>query len=311
MPIPETYSFTRYLSAKKSVDDRALNRQVWESLAPALPPSGPDTPLRVLEVGAGTGAMFERMLDWGLLKYADYTALDLQAENTLGARQALPRWASRQGYPCRTSPDGRLVFSGEGLRVSLQLEAIDIHEFIARGQNQMGWDLLVAHAFLDLLDIPAVLPPLLSLCRPGGLLYFTINFDGLTLLEPVIDPAFDALIEDLYHRTMDERIVDGRPSGDSRLGRHLFSYLRDAGAEIIAAGASDWVVFPFSHGYPQDEAYFLHFIIHTIHQALAGRPELDAPQFERWILERHAQIERGELVYIAHQLDFLGRLPGG
>jgi len=169
------------------------------------------------------------------------------------------------------------------------------------------------------MDIPSVLPSLLDLCRPGGLLYFTINFDGLTLLEPVINPAFDALIQDLYHRTMDERVVDGRPSGDSRLGRHLFGYLRDAGAEIIAAGASDWVVFPLSNGYPQDEAYFLHFIIHTIHQALAGRPELDAPleapleapQFERWVAERHAQIERGELVYIAHQLDFLGRVPGG
>jgi hypothetical protein len=33
---------------------------------------------------------------------------------------------------------------------------------------------------------------------------------------------------------------------------------------------------------------------------------LDPVRFEAWIAERHAQIERGELVYIAHQLDFFG-----
>jgi SAM-dependent methyltransferase len=310
MPVPETYSFTRYLSAKKSVDDRALNRQVWDALSQALPSAGPEAPLRLLEAGAGTGAMFERLLDWGLLRYADYTALDIQAENIASARDRLPRWASRQGFVCQVRPDGDLVFSGDGLRITLHLEAIDLHEFITYRQGRTGWDLLIAHAFLDLLDIPAVLPRLLRLCRPGGLFYFTINFDGLTLLEPVIDPDFDALIQDLYHRTMDERTVDGLPSGDSRAGRHLFGYLQAAGVQIIAAGASDWVVFPISSGYPQDEAYFLHFIVNTIHQALAGHPQLDAPRFERWIARRHAQIERGELVYIAHQLDFLARVPG-
>lgn len=30
---PTAYSFTRYLAAKKSVDDRSLNRHVWEHLA--------------------------------------------------------------------------------------------------------------------------------------------------------------------------------------------------------------------------------------------------------------------------------------
>ena len=28
-----------------------------------------------------------------------------------------------------------------------------------------------------------------------------------------------------------------------------------------------------------------------------------------WVAERHAQIEQGTLVYIAHQLDVLGRVP--
>ena len=97
--------------------------------------------------------MFERMISWGLLKYADYTALDVQEENIACARQALPQWASHHGYHCQVNPAGSLVLTGEALKVSLQLEEIEIHEFIARQQGQERWDLLVAHAFLDLLDI--------------------------------------------------------------------------------------------------------------------------------------------------------------
>ena len=115
---------------------------------------------------------------------------------------------------------------------------------------------------------------LLSRLAPGGLFYFTLNFDGATILEPPIDPDLDALIEALYHRTMDTRHCRGRPSGSSRTGRRLFGRLKEAGARLIAAGSSDWVVFPGPDGYPGDEAYFLHFIIDTIGQALHGHPEL-------------------------------------
>jgi hypothetical protein len=52
----------------------------------------------------------------------------------------------------------------------------------------------------------------------------------------------------------------------------------------------------------------LHFIIHTLHKALRGHPELEAKRFEDWIARRHRQIEDNQLIYIAHQLDFLGRV---
>jgi hypothetical protein len=158
------------------------------------------------------------------------------------------------------------------------------------------------------MDISATLPQLFSLLKPGGHFYFTINFDGATIFQPTIDAALDAQIEQLYHRTMDERITEGKPSGDSRSGRHLFQHLRQAGGEILAAGSSDWVVFAGPDGYPADEAYFLQFIVHTMQQALAGHPELDAARFADWIQRRQRQIETGDLVYIAHQLDFCGHI---
>lgn len=161
---------------------------------------------------------------------------------------------------------------------------------------------------VDLVDIPTTLPLLFSMLREGGLFYFTINFDSVTIMEPVIDPHLDELIVSLYHQTMDERIVNGKISGDSRAGRRLFTYLKDAGAQILDAGGSDWVVFSCPAGYPKDEAYFLHFIIHTIHGALERHPQMDAARLAVWAARRHAQVESGELVCIIHQLDFVGRV---
>lgn len=278
-----SFDFTRYLAAKKTVDDRALNKDVWQAFKQQLPPFP-----AVLEVGAGIGTMVERLVEQGFISEGRYTAVDNQAPNTVVARQ-------------------RLVGLPPSLR--LELETNDLYAFAARAQGRRTWDVLIAHAVLDLLHIPTALPRLFSLLKPGGLFYFSLNFDGATIFEPALDPALDGLIEQLYHQTMDERVTAGRPSGDSRSGRHLFTHLRQNGADILAAGSSDWVVFAGREGYAADEAYFLHCIIHTVQQALTGHPALPTALFAGWIRRRHAQIEAGDLVYIAHQVDFLGRTP--
>ncbi len=305
---PASYSFTRYLSAKKSVDDRAVNRYVWEQLASALPSANRDQPLRVLEAGAGIGTMVERALDWGLLRFARYTAVDNQDENLQVARQRLAGWAQSKGMRVDTAGEG-LMLANDLHQVEIDFITADVLDYVTRADISNGFDLLLAHAFLDLVDVPSALPGLLGVLAPGGVFYFSLNFDGLTLFEPAIDPQWDETIQRLYHRTMDERRTAGEPSGDSRTGRHLFSHLERAGAQVLAAGASDWVVHPQAGGYPADEAYFLHFIIHTLDLALAGHPELDQDKLASWTARRHAQIERGELVYIAHQLDIFGK-PG-
>src|SRR5258705_288990 len=115
-----------------------------------------------------------------------------------------------------------------------------------------------------------------------------------------------------YHRDMDERVRYGRPAGESRTGRRLFRYLRAAGAPALAAGSSDWVVSAGRDGnYPGDEAYFLRSILSTIQNALRSRQDRVEPaDLANWLAVRGRQLAAGELVYIAHQLDFVGRSPG-
>lgn len=289
------YSFPRYLLAKQAIDDRALNRHVLDALRSNLP----TTPVRVIEVGAGMGNMLARLVSWNILTCADYVHVDSMPENIAFALDWIPKWAAEAGMSAERTGTSRLRIYDSVRDISIALEQADVMEFIAR--QPVPGDLLIAHAFLDLLPMPQSMPKLLSLTKV--LAWLTINFDGMTSLEPVVDAALDEKIEQLYHKTMDTR----RTGGDSRAGRHLFSHLQQAGAEVVAAGASDWVVYAKDGQYPADEAYFLHFILHFFEESLAADPELDQAAFAHWLQERRAQIERGELVYIAHQMDFLAR----
>ena len=89
-----------------------------------------------------------------------------------------------------------------------------------KGQDIRGvYDLVIAQAFLDLVDLDSVLPLIGASLRPGGLIYLCINFDGGTIFDPVVDAELDARIEALYHRTMDERVADGKlPRGTAVQG---------------------------------------------------------------------------------------------
>jgi SAM-dependent methyltransferase len=298
------FSFIRYLAAKKSLDDRALNQHVFRTLKERLPQTSLDSPLRVFEVGCGIGTMIERLLDWKLCEWMDYTALDSEKENIDYAIQHFPVWAAEKKLFCnQLTHDSFLVVQPSG-QVKVQFVTAEILDFSRK--NHQTWDILVANAFLDLLDISSALPVLFELLKSEGVFYLTINFDGMTTFEPVIDPVLDTQIERLYHLTMDTRQVNGRPSGDSRAGKHLFTHIQSAGGVILDAGASDWVVYPSPSGYLDDEAYFLHCILHFVEQSLHGSPELDPQRFADWLLTRHEQIDQNRLVYIAHQIDFLG-----
>jgi hypothetical protein len=291
------YSFPHYLLSKQTVDDRALNKDVLQTLKVNLPAE----PIRIIEVGAGIGTMLARLLRWDVVQNAEYVLVDEMAENIDFARAWIPRWAEEAGLGVERGGDSLRVFD-QAREVRVRFERADVFDFIQKIKTPA--DLLIAHAFLDLLPMPESLPKLLTLTK--SLAWLTINFDGVTTLEPTVDAALDAHIERLYHETMDTRPT----GGDSRAGRHLFGHVNVAGAQVLAAGASDWVVHAVNGAYPADEKYFLQFILHFFESSLTGHPALEAGAFANWLSKRHAQIERGELIYIAHQMDFLVKQNG-
>ncbi len=295
-----TSGYDRYLAAKMTVDDRALNRHVLAELRRLMPAGAP----RVLEVGAGLGTMVARLMDWGTVGAGEYVLLDADRPLLDCSRRWLCDWAAARGLRGDLLPDGLQV--GD-LRV--RLVHAELGDYLEAGHEALA-DVLVANAVLDLVDVPAVLPGLLRLLVPGGVYWFTINYDGESIFMP--GHPHDDKVMRAYHRDMDERIRYGRPAGNSRTGRRLFHQLRAAGAPALAAGPSDWVVSAGPDGnYPGDEAYFLRSILGTIQGALRIRPDWVEPaDLADWLAVRGRQLATGELVYIAHQLDFAGRSPG-
>jgi SAM-dependent methyltransferase len=295
-----TFDYARYLAAKTTVDDRALNRHVLAELCRLMPAGAP----RVLEVGAGLGTMVARLIDWGAVGAGEYVLLDADRQLLDCSRRWLCDWAAARGLRSDLLPDGLRV---GGLRV--RLVHAELGSYLEASPGAAA-DVLIANAVLDLVDVPAVLPGLLRLLVAGGVYWFTINYDGESIFAP--GHPHDDQVMQAYHRDMDERLRYGRPAGESRTGRRLFHYLRAAGAPALAAGSSDWVVSAGPDGdYPGDEAYFLRSILKTIHSALRNRQDrLEPADLADWLAERGRQLAAGDLVYIAHQLDFVGRSPG-
>jgi SAM-dependent methyltransferase len=313
------FASDRYLTSKRTVDDRALNRRVWQCLVSNLALVATSDKIRVLDIGAGTGEMIGRMTEWRLfdpLVTAQarsgapvqilVTAVDSDRTAILEGVRQLPLRLHELGFITAVNQDGEIIASSDRLSLKVHFVEEDVFRFAAReARADMKWDLISACAFLDLTDLSRSLPALSELLSTNGLAYFSINFDGETCLMPEVDGALDQLIIKRYHATMDARVREGLPSGDSHAGRRLFHLLRALGLRVLDLGTSDWTVFPQADGrYPNDEAYFLHCIIATIDEAL--RSDMD-DSFRRWVGTRHRQIDEGELLYVTHQLDVLAQ----
>ena len=229
-----TFDQLRYLASKTTVDDRALNRTVWRSLTDALGQL-PHDDVRMAELGAGTGSMLERLIDWGF--FADLAPpghrrspvrairldlIDNDRPSLDRARSRVPDLARSRGWDHAETTDGwRLRHSSIDLDVRFELTDVLA---LVRETTSRPYDILLAHAFLDLFHLPTALPPMLQIIAPGGLFYFTINYDGVTIFEPVVDRSLEDAVQASYNRAMDERLMAGQPSGDSHRGPPPLSY---------------------------------------------------------------------------------------
>ncbi len=297
----------RYLAAKKSIDDRALNHHVWETLRQTLPQATGNEPLNILEIGAGIGTMFERIIDMGLLTGpATYLATDSDPGQLRAARKYLSLWAEKRGHSCSWSGEHRGLLSTAEAEIFLTLELARAEELADRSDSHPPFHLVIAHAVLDLVDFPVVLPRLLSGLTHNGLAYFTCNFDGETVFLP--ECAADEEIVNHYHASMESRLT-----GASHTGRRLLSFLQRPGLELLAAGSSDWVIHPRGQRYSTDEAFFLHAIIETVEKELSNKASPLSVQentaylanLTEWAQLRHRQVKNGELSFLARHLDLL------
>ena len=256
-----------------------------------------------MEIGAGIGTMLQRALDWGLLKGpVTYLATDRDPGQLGAARKNLLQWAHKREHVLSWSGESQGRLRTPTADVTIVLMPAGAEELSERPLETGPFHLLMAHAVLDLLDFPVLLPRLLLRLKENGLAYLTCNFDGETLFLPECDG--DQEIIRRYHASMEARL-----SGASRTGRRLLQFLQGSGLELLAAGSSDWVIHPRNGGYSKDEIFFLHTIIETVEKELAkeNRPPTG---LAAWARLRHRQVEAGRLSFLARHLDLIARRQG-
>ena len=337
----DTAAFRRYLRAKRTVDDRALDRRLVGVLRERLADraAGAEGPLRVLEVGAGIGTMVARLIDWEVLPPGEtrYVAVDLDAGALAGLPAFLREWAADRDASVAVADAGENTVDGDALVVETAARTVTVEpvaaDAVAYAEAHPGErDALIGMALLDVLDLNA-LGTLLGALAPGGTYYFPITFDGGTRFRPA-HPA-DRAIERRYHAHM-----DAKPGGNSRAGDDAVARLGGIeGSSLLGVAGSDWVVraaedaaraSPSDPDYPGDEAFFLRHILDTVETAVgevidgtvgaspagevsAGGSEADADpaaDLDAWLAARRRQVDAGDLVYLTHQLDLLGRVAG-
>lgn len=303
MTQPQSYDYTRYLAAKRPIDERSRNRRVWQRFLDVLH-QYPET-LRILEVGGGLGATAERILASADGVDLQYTFVDIEEMNVACARENLQNWARTAGYACRNDGNTLHLQRPEQSAV-IRFIVADAFDFAETADTR--WHMLVAQAFLDLVNLRAVLKRLRKLLQPQAVLYLPLHFDGLTVFEPADDDSLNRRIIRAYHDTMDTRTTRHGPSGGSQTGRMLIPELRRLDATILASGSSDWVVMADPEGFSEPTRYFLYHILHFVESSVANHPDVGRSELDRWLTARRRQIEDGSLVFIAHQLDVLAQL---
>jgi SAM-dependent methyltransferase len=295
-----------YLEAKIGLDERSLNRDVRRACLDRL--ASARGVIHWLDVGSGTGAMIRRLLAAATPASLSVTALDHDSTLLTVASAALAAQLERDGY--------RVLVHDEDIeaercdrRIVIEFRRCGLFDFDPVPAAR--YDLVTAHAFMDIVPVANALSRFSAWLAPGGMLYASLNYDGDTALFPLYgDPDFESAVLREYDASMERRRLSGEPTGGARAGRRLHGALRDANFSVLAYGSSDWNITPVSGGYRDRDADVLHALLTWIHGESRKQPAIDPARLARWHAERMEQLEKRDLGIIVHQLDLLARLQG-
>jgi SAM-dependent methyltransferase len=301
-------SFQTYLEQKRPIDERSFDPDVWREARRRLLTTDL---VRVLDVGTGTGTMARRLMaawdaDGAETATFRLTGVDLEERSLAEARARTKGLLERLGYGialCGHGGKGRRT----GRTVFYEYEQLDA---LSLGSLGARFDLVTAHAVLDLLPLDAALQAVVAVLAPRGALYTTINYDGSTQFLPSSsNPTFERELLAWYNKTMDDRRVGGMVTGGSRCGSNMIAAAERAGLKVAVVGSSDWHVKPGSNGYLESEHGLLKSLVWMVYVEGRRSPHWECRLVDHWLAERMAQIENGVLALRVVQTDMLAVLP--
>ncbi|MCI0654100.1 MAG: class I SAM-dependent methyltransferase [Methylococcaceae bacterium] len=293
--------FRAYLEAKYALDGRSLNREVLQNLKQGL---AAKRHLRCLDLGSGTGAMPKRLIDLCPNTSLELTGLDIDAGLLDIASEQLT-WKLRSlGFQTEKIGPG-ITARRKQQSVRIGFECATVLDWSPH-ENTGGFDLISAHAFMDIVPLQPLVEKILDLLVPGGIFYSALNYDGDTALLPVYsDEEYERRILDHYDRSMEIRRIQEMPTGGARSGRRLLGELAAAGFAIHTYGTSDWNMTPVNGLYRDRDAFCLKSLLAMIRGEASGSRGFSPEALADWYSDRSRAVDAGVLGMIVHQLDIL------
>lgn len=315
--------YIRYLEAKRSVDDRALNKEVLNDFKRLLRNVANEYTVRILEIGAGTGAMLRRFLATEFFQHqrrVEYTMVDHKADVLIYARHMLTGEKLSESMQKSTgdTTDLHLASTDDMQIPSVAVQDMDVHfrtdDALAylRG-NEKKFDAVVAAAFLDHVGLDETIPLIRNSLLPESPIrafYFPINFSGVTRFKPDVNQA----IIDAFHSSMGRMNAGGIVIQNADTGLHIERTVKYHEALDVTFGSSNWFVDcnANAEGGGGDEAYFVRGIIAFIsgtrkeHIVQSG---VKVDCFNAEVDKLFRILERKHLKYLAGNIDVCGRFP--
>jgi SAM-dependent methyltransferase len=263
-------------------------------LASAQEHAGRCAPLRILDLGAGSGSNLLYLAPRLPAAAQEWTLIDRDA--ALVSRVEASFAAMAPGIAGMELGAGELRAGDRTIRYRLE-----IGDFL-RGDGGVfaqSWDLVVANAVFDLLSAEQLARffdrAVEHWQRSRPPMYFTINLDYEFALEPAA--AHDDAVRAVFHAHMQRQQGFGRALGAG--SAQAMERIAAQRGLIVHTAPSPWRI-------GADQPRMLHanldFVDHAVHELLA-QPDaaedrvraLSVANLDRWLDERRAQIDRGEL----------------
>ena len=211
--------------------------------------------LECLDCCAGTGQDIIRMIEDGLIKDATIYAFDIKKDLIKTMPIVLKDWGTKRGLNCNLKIDNSSDFE---IRLSDKVRDVEVCGFVENLYNLSKYsrfiehfDLVMGQAAIEHTNPNLAFPLFKSMLKSEGFLYFPLNYDGWFNFSPPLDPELDERILLLFNDLLNNQEFEGPENespikcGDAYCGRNLPYRFKEYGFEILAFGASDWVVQPF------------------------------------------------------------------
>lgn len=292
-----------WLSLREPVDEAARSTSLTGSLARALTTHAPaSSPLRVLDLGAGTGANLRYLAERLGAPRQAWRLVDHDA----GLLDALPgrlhAWAASRALSVtrtadRTGPG--IDIHGDGLHWRLSTSVRHLGLTGAADDLVDGHHLVTASALLDLVSAEWFEAVAAQCRRDGAHVLFALNYDGRVQCTPE-DPD-DELVRTLVNRHQQTDKGLGTAMGPEAAPRAL-QCLAAAGYAVWSA-PSDWVL-NARHSTLQAA-----LVGGWIEAAAAIAPEQDA-RVRAWGRRRTTHIDDGRSTIVVGHTDIAASPPG-